>query len=749
MAKEILSKSTLGTIFTTTNNVRNYQRYIAFKEIFNEKFDNLYRIFAEPQILAQDNLGRPTQISWRTDWEMATPPKKFTDFSATEQEVMRGKIKAQIDVLLGFARKSEKIDASYRDMQNILISSLEIPDESSIYVFKDSKENKERYVITEWGFLKDELNPQVGVIRRWKALHNSIFVFARYPDESPAKQATFHFEYGDTSFSHKTNEAGRLEIEDIPVMASLSYYQINEENEVINQGIIHTNENQKDYIVYIPKPIRYTNATITVKDTQGNLLPNYTLCIERENSALQNSVSDANAKVYLTKIAENELLTVSFVQNSEKKFAQTYTTNLENPHYTFIINLLPPFAENIIFEFINSKKEKLPNVEVVFKANQEKKVFYTNQEGKIIVPQLPFQLISLKAAKENLVYSGDLEIKHNVSFYQIELKKKKPILWWLLGLLGLLLLGLFIWWWFSGPIIMHCGETASHENSKNKHEDIRIWKMETNGKFDISCKFGDYEDEITVYDGDNDKEKVLFSGKVKGMDTLENLTSSHSSKRIMVRIKGFSASNNEWYYTVSCPQKVITLSFNVVDTTGSPIVDANVELSMDKGKTALQKSDANGKVTFQVPEGAIVSVLAEKTGYSSNIDIQNQKAEDLAKKTDKERNVILRVPEKPVLPCSEPASSGGSITDIRTWSMGKRAGTFGFEYNCATIPDEIIIYSGDDDTTPFIWSTGGAVSGHQLIPAIPFNSKTGNITVKVIGSTDIGTSWKYQIICPE
>jgi hypothetical protein len=96
-------------------------------------------------------------------------------------------------------------------------------------------------------------------------------------------------------------------------------------------------------------------------------------------------------------------------------------------------------------------------------------------------------------------------------------------------------------------------------------------------------------------------------------------------------------------------------------------------------------------------------------------------------------------------PCNEQTNSGGEGTTVNTYEMGAFSGTFVFDYETYTIPDDITIrYAGN-----VIFSTGGPVSTNGLGATASVSFGPGIFTtveVTVVGPS--GTAWDYTVHCP-
>jgi len=107
--------------------------------------------------------------------------------------------------------------------------------------------------------------------------------------------------------------------------------------------------------------------------------------------------------------------------------------------------------------------------------------------------------------------------------------------------------------------------------------------------------------------------------------------------------------------------------------------------------------------------------------------------------------IIIPEPKTRIVPCDAQVASGGEEGYMGIFEMGKNAGTFLFQYDTYTVPDEITIYEGTGKNGKVLFNYAGGTKGMRQ-ENIAFNNKT--ITVEVIGLGS-GTSWEFKVNCPE
>ncbi len=96
--------------------------------------------------------------------------------------------------------------------------------------------------------------------------------------------------------------------------------------------------------------------------------------------------------------------------------------------------------------------------------------------------------------------------------------------------------------------------------------------------------------------------------------------------------------------------------------------------------------------------------------------------------------------------CGAQTFSGADTPETHVVDMGKTSGTFTFDYNTYSIPDEIRVYY--ESATLFDTGCVGA-TGH---PSLKFSGGTRSVTVQVFpncnGNTS-GTAWDFTVGCPQ
>jgi len=192
--------------------------------------------------------------------------------------------------------------------------------------------------------------------------------------------------------------------------------------------------------------------------------------------------------------------------------------------------------------------------------------------------------------------------------------------------------------------------------------------------------------------------------------------------------------------TIYLRPKEKCLEFKIVDAyTSSIITGAECIITTKAGNTFTEYSNVKGIVQVcGLYFDDIVSVTATKSGYTKNdYTVVNQKIDILETKTTE---IPLKPEGEDVLPCS--GGTDKTKPDAKkvenTYYMGKKSGSFVFQYFTNTAADSIYIYANDKP----LWSYEGITGNDTLKVTIKFESPLIKIIVK--GKSD----WWYKVNCP-
>lgn len=119
--------------------------------------------------------------------------------------------------------------------------------------------------------------------------------------------------------------------------------------------------------------------------------------------------------------------------------------------------------------------------------------------------------------------------------------------------------------------------------------------------------------------------------------------------------------------------------------------------------------------------------------------------------------------EKPYQ-CNTTQQAGGILTDVKTFNLGKKSGTFNLEFCTFSVPDRMIV--SYQNTT--LWDSGCHATGEKVkspdidynnciwegSPNIKYNGQSTMVTVTVAPGCDPNvesqdTAWSYKLNCPQ
>lgn len=451
MSRELFRKSTLGSQHTVTNGAPNYERYEYLASAFYN--DELYRIFAKPIILGRDEYGRPTMIRWMTDYDFTGDPVALPDLPAAEQEIVKGKVKNNIDQLYREAARHARGDAELRDLTNILDNCIEVPDDTAINIIKvpdASGRPVDKYVLTQWGFISDDRKAATGIIKRWTGLRvRNIRIRAVYPDGAPAAGERFYIEYGAISKELRTDANGTIALDEVPANVSIHTYQIfDDTKQHINN--LYTDD-RTEYAITIPRPVRKADLTILIRDHDNKPVPAIT--VNLQYAGMSTSVpADANGQVLLKAIPAATPITLAIPAGKDMA---RFTIVSDPARPTETIQLPPPEKPTlpdppeiprsgpVTLQFIDWTKKPVANVPVELTYNGKKYPARTDTTGKILLKDTPFnRSIDIRVSHGRRYYKGSVVHVADKESHVLELKKRS--LWWLWLLLALLALWLLL-----------------------------------------------------------------------------------------------------------------------------------------------------------------------------------------------------------------------------------------------------------------------------------------------------------------
>ena len=106
---------------------------------------------------------------------------------------------------------------------------------------------------------------------------------------------------------------------------------------------------------------------------------------------------------------------------------------------------------------------------------------------------------------------------------------------------------------------------------------------------------------------------------------------------------------------------------------------------------------------------------------------------------------IVSVDTVTLRPCSTQTNSGDARGDLKIYDLGQNSGSFIFEFDTYSVPDNITIYDGKGKSYNVIFQYSG---GSNMVLKRRINFHNQIITVEVTSDED-DTAWEYKVNCPD
>lgn len=201
--------------------------------------------------------------------------------------------------------------------------------------------------------------------------------------------------------------------------------------------------------------------------------------------------------------------------------------------------------------------------------------------------------------------------------------------------------------------------------------------------------------------------------------------------------------------------KRVNLNFRTIDAEdGSLLDDCILEVSTSRSHVSDPHNSGNGEFSvagLYVDE--TISIIASKFDYGTNaIKIHEAKVSDLMNASQDARDIPLALDLEPCNASNSGASdvSAGSVSTPQAYNMGQKSGRFEIKWsNGGSCPDKIDVYNhnpGENYSHSSPIFTTGMTAGDGSA-TIQF-SKGSVITIIVTTGPDDGSSWSYNISCP-
>ncbi|ACB51516.1 hypothetical protein cce_2166 [Crocosphaera subtropica ATCC 51142] len=167
----------------------------------------------------------------------------------------------------------------------------------------------------------------------------------------------------------------------------------------------------------------------------------------------------------------------------------------------------------------------------------------------------------------------------------------------------------------------------------------------------------------------------------------------------------------------------------------------------------VQVGEAETCLTFQVSSGEITLnsykdpqgfTLQTGNQYNYCLDNQPNSLSNFDLSNESIAMQIFKAKERGYQFCNELQESGGQEGSKRTIQLTANQGILKLDYQMYQVPDTVVLtYEGKELVRQ------ENVSGSDSL-SIPFEGKSGQVTVEIIGNQDISTTqWDYKLQCPQ
>lgn len=447
----LATKRRVGTQAILTDNATNQQRFVNLKSVFAQY--DLYRLFAEPAESTSD-------ISWYTDWPVDTTKPVLTLGELSQHDPahaseVKGKVASLMDAFYREAEKYRSNGQSYERLQHILTDSFEIPEaETNVWILTDTT-GQERYVLTQWGHLRDEYNPRRGLINSWeRVMRKDITLKTTWADNrQPASGQTLTFT--DTSGNRigqfTTDSAGQGQLTNVLSNVPLSYYQNRLDGLDINQGKLLIDE-REEYDIAL---VRFGELTVRTK-------PGTAVTFAYDDKR-ETYTADPQGVIRLPNLRGGVGVRAFETADGKELNEQSFRFDPEEPTVSFVVANVAPAPSlplgDITVELHKRRQFDAPiaGADVAFQVAGRTETRRTDSAGICSLEAVPVGEVSVKVMHQGKSYSGVFSRSAEFDQYKLWVKpsRGKAWLWWLLGILLLLIL-LCYWHWL--PICPYCCE---------------------------------------------------------------------------------------------------------------------------------------------------------------------------------------------------------------------------------------------------------------------------------------------------
>ena len=355
-------------------------RYNQIKGTFPK--GNEYRVFAEPIILEDGQ-----SIVWTTEYKGVAI--NYEKLSQDEQKKAKKMLSKQIKTLFDASK-------TYQDssLTEFLYQCIEIPDLNNIYVIRKGEE--ENIVLIEWGFVSDIPGAERGLLAKIINVKRvpMLFTVVYQDDDSIATGAEIHFEFEEEKEIHKSNEKGKIIVDEVKIDEIVTSYQLENNNKIGLQT--HKCIEEGRYKIKVPRII---DMKFKVVNGKNEILPNETFIFNYNEQEVP-LASDENGLIMLSKLhVDTEVKAFQMIEEQEAH-VHRFICEKEKEEYLLVIK---EDVFNMKFKVIDNKDNIIPNAEITVKYNNQTKTLFTDENGYAILedvdPETKVEVVA-KAKKQ-------------------------------------------------------------------------------------------------------------------------------------------------------------------------------------------------------------------------------------------------------------------------------------------------------------------------------------------------------------
>ncbi|NOQ75775.1 MAG: hypothetical protein GQ574_27455 [Crocinitomix sp.] len=529
------------------SNTTNHSRYEIIEKRIHPLMANFE--FAKPYILENSGI-----VHWKSKYNL-----DFKQYAEIQDEALKEKIDRVIYNSIHYLEEKLPTELNTEFLSNII----ELPSSDAVFYVLDPDGNV-KVVLTEWGFVKDELDFEKGALRKIKpASLNSGIVLFQDKTGNAIKNVSCRIDSPSFQATLQSDHLGVLKLNGINRREKINASSA--ESRFESQPLIF---NQKDEAIIIVKLDAILN--FKVLDSNGKTVPNFKLnfASEFKNVNFETNPNgeykiihpefDGSFKVFF----ENQEYLNEPLPFGEKDYLIALPQEAEIP-----IAPIPLPEENeveegvdevedwhpAIFEFLTRRKKPIANQEIELYGAKEKKIYKTNSAGQI-------EVWKKDIAKENTLFTRFKKSDWKKDFAYIGeekltfiIKQRRFLWWWIPAFLLFFFLISLI------PFEVNHDYVVYDEETNERLSNVNINTLNTNySQFSVSginSNVTNGDGEVTINYGRQSLFNQIFNPIEKSILAEKN---GYNSVNATVRL-GFNDNNKSWLFLNRDPDPIVVI----------------------------------------------------------------------------------------------------------------------------------------------------------------------------------------------